>query len=91
MPLQRRVPKFGFVTLKSGSFAEIRLNELNKIISSEPITIDVLKKHNIIDRNVTGAKVILSGELKITVVLKGIAATAGARKVIETLGGKVED
>ena len=91
MPLQRRVPKFGFTSLAELTRAEVRLGELNNLLTKEPITISLLKKHNIVDRNVKSVKVILSGKLEKAVILKGIGATAGAKKAIETLGGKIEE
>jgi len=91
MPLHRRVPKFGFITLTGSTGTEIRLSDLEKIATKEPITIDLLKKFNVIDRSIKTAKVILSGELKKAITLKGVRATSGARKIIESLGGKIED
>ena len=89
LPLQRRLPKFGFTSRTSKDNAEVQLHVLNKIDGNE-VSLLTLKKANLIGRNVKFAKVILSGKLEKTVVLSGVAATAGARKVIEALGGKIE-
>ncbi len=90
MPLQRRLPKFGFTSRKSLVSAEVRLHELN-LIEGDEVNLDTLKKANLITRNIKFAKIVLSGELTKAVVVKGIRATKGARQAIEAAGGKVED
>ncbi len=89
MPLQRRLPKFGFTARKSRFSAEVRLNELAAVDG------DVIELKNLIDANVVPAhtrqaKVILSGEITRAVTLKGVKATKGAQAAIEQAGGKVE-
>ena len=87
MPLQRRLPKVGF---RSKMFvAEVRLDELLKVEGSA-VTIDALKKANVIPTFADRAKVVLSGEITKAVNLKGIAATKGAKEAIEKAGGSVE-
>jgi large subunit ribosomal protein L15 len=87
MPLQRRMPKVGF---RSKMFtAEVRLDELAKV-DGTTIDIDALKKANVIPTFADRAKVVLSGELKKAVTLKGIGATKGAREAIEKAGGTIE-
>lgn len=90
VPLQRRVPKFGFRSLEAKSTAEIRLNELQNLDTKSAIDMEVLRKANLIDANVKKVKVILSGKIEKAVTIKGIKATVGARKAIEAVGGKVE-
>lgn len=89
-PLHRRLPKFGFVSLKAMDRAEIRTSELNKV-EGETITLQALKDANLINQHVQRVKVMLSGEVTRAVTLKGIAATKGARAAIEAAGGKFED
>lgn len=89
IPLQRRLPKFGFVSLKKKYTAAIRLNELNHL-DAETVDMDVLKAANLVPAYVTRVKVIATGKLERPVNLFGIDTTAGARKTIEDLGGKVE-
>lgn len=89
MPLQRRVPKFGFKSLSSPSMAEVRLQQLQKI-EDNVIDLDTLKKANIVGANIKNAKVILQGNISKAITLKGICATSGARKAIENAGGKIE-
>ncbi|MDD5275202.1 MAG: 50S ribosomal protein L15 [Methylovulum sp.] len=89
MPLQRRLPKVGF-TSRSGKFsAEVRLSELN-ILPFDVIDLSILKSANIVPAFTKIAKVIKSGELTRPVTLKGINVTVGAKKSIESAGGKVE-
>ena len=89
MPLQRRLPKYGFTSRKSLVHGEVRLSELNQV-ESEVIDIAALKKAGLIRKNVKTAKVVLSGDLSKKVTLKGIRATAGAKAAIETAGGSIE-
>ena len=87
MPIQRRMPKVGF---RSKMFtAEVRLDELLKV-EGTAIDMDALKKANIIPTFADRAKVVLSGEIKKAVSLKGIGATKGAKEAIEKAGGTVE-
>lgn len=90
MPMQRRVPKFGFTSRKSLVKAEVRLSELNNI-TADVIDLEALKSANIVNASVKFAKVFASGEVKKAVTLKGIKVTAGAKAAIEAAGGKVED
>lgn len=89
-PLHRRLPKFGFTSLSARETAEVRLHELNKI-DAEVIDVSALKLANIIPYSIKRVKIINTGELTKAVKLKGIAVSAGARKVIEKAGGKVEE
>ena len=90
MPLQRRLPKFGFTSRKGHLNAEVRLSELN-VVEAEVIDLAALKAADVIGEKIQQVKVILSGEVSKAVTLKGLAATKGARAAIEAAGGKVED
>lgn len=90
MPLQRRLPKFGFTSMKSLVTEEVRLAELGKV-EGDDVTLDSLKKANVLKDATQYAKVILSGELKKAVTVRGLKVTKGARSAIEAAGGKVED
>lgn len=89
MPLQRRLPKFGFTSRIARYVAEIRLNELAKI-EAEVIDLNALKAADIIKQEIKTAKVILSGEITKAVTVKGLKVTKGAQAAIEAAGGKVE-
>jgi large subunit ribosomal protein L15 len=90
MPLQRRLPKVGFRSQMAKYSAEVRLHEL-AIPAADVIDLDVLKAADLIPAFATKAKVILSGELKKAVKLKGVAVTKGARAAIEKAGGSIEE
>ena len=90
MPLQRRLPKIGFRSRTPDDTAEIRLHEL-AVPSDDVIDLASLRRAGLVNKRAKRAKVILSGKLEKSVHLKGIGATAGARKAIEAAGGKIED
>lgn len=90
MPIQRRVPKFGFTSRKAAFIAEIRLNELELVKEGE-VTLASLKEAGVISQKMKDAKIMLSGELKAAVTVKGLRVTKGAKAAIEAAGGKVED
>ncbi|KJJ97536.1 50S ribosomal protein L15 [Pseudomonas sp. BGr12] len=89
-PLHRRLPKFGFNSLKAMDRAEVRTSELAKV-EGDVVTVQSLKDANVINQNVQRVKVMLSGDVTRAVTLKGIGATKGARAAIEAAGGKIED
>ncbi|TDX29990.1 LSU ribosomal protein L15P [Modicisalibacter xianhensis] len=90
MPLQRRLPKFGFTSMKSLESEEVRLAELAKV-EGDVADLETLKKANVLKDATRYAKVILSGELNKAVTVRGLKVTKGARAAIEAAGGKVED
>ena len=90
MPLQRRLPKVGFRSAMKATRAEVRLHEL-ALVEASVIDLAALKKAGIVSVFAQSAKVMLSGELKKAVTLKGIAVTKGARAAIEAAGGKIEE
>ena len=89
-PLHRRLPKFGFVSLKAMDRAEVRTSELAKV-QGDIVTLQALKDANVINHNVQRVKVMLSGAVACALTLQGIAVTKGAREAIIAAGGKVED
>ena len=89
MPIQRRMPKVGFRSKIARTRAEVMLSELSKI-EGNVVDLDALKKAGVIPVFAEKAKVVLSGEIKRAVTLKGIAATKGAQAAIEAAGGKLE-
>jgi large subunit ribosomal protein L15 len=89
MPIQRRMPKVGFRSKLKGSRAEVRLSDLQKL-DAAVIDLEVLIKEQIVPVATERAKVVLSGEIKKAVSLKGLAVTQGARAAIEAAGGKIE-
>ncbi|MGB1328554.1 MAG: 50S ribosomal protein L15 [Porticoccaceae bacterium] len=90
MPLQKRLPKYGFTSRLAAVTAEIRLSELN-LIEGDVADMEALLKARLINNNISRAKVIVSGEIKKAITLKGIGATKGAAAAILAAGGKVEE
>ena len=90
MPLYRRLPKFGFTSMKAAVTAEVRLSDLAKVSGNE-ITLDSLKEAKVIAPEIQFAKIILSGEVKSGVVIRGLRVTKGAKAAIEAAGGSIEE
>ena len=90
MPLQRRLPKRGFVSLTASRNVEVRLGEIAALPIDE-IDLLSLKQAGIIGIEALSAKVILSGTIDRKVTLRGIGATKGARAAIEAAGGSVAE
>ncbi len=88
MPLQRRLPKRGFVSLVRDRNVEVRLSDLEKLPVDE-IDLMVLKQAGVVPGLALSAKVILSGKLTRKLTLRGIGATKGAKAAIEAAGGSV--
>lgn len=89
MPIQRRMPKSGFRSRQALYREEVYLSDLNVLDSTE-IDLGILIDAGIVRRNTKDVKIIGSGELKKAIVIRGIAVTAGAKKMIEAAKGKVE-
>jgi large subunit ribosomal protein L15 len=89
MPLQRRLPKIGFVSRTKALSAEVRVHELARF-DGQTVDLAMLKTAGIVPKSTLKAKVIASGSLDKTVTLSGILVTAGAKRIIEAAGGSVE-
>lgn len=90
MPLYRRLPKFGFTSMKEAVTAEVRLDDLNKI-ENGIVTLEALKEANLLTKDIQFVKVILAGEIKTKLVIRGLRVTKGARAAIEAAGGSIEE
>ncbi|HRH78084.1 MAG TPA: 50S ribosomal protein L15 [Cellvibrionaceae bacterium] len=88
MPLQKRLPKYGFTSRVGRVSAEVRLDELNKVAGNE-INLQTLLEADVIQAGIKRAKIFLSGEITKAVTVTGIAVTKGAKAAIEAAGGKV--
>ena len=89
MPLQRRLPKFGFRSMLSPRVAEVRLNEL-ALVEGGAVDLASLKKAGVVPANALKAKVVLSGAIGKAVTVRGVGVTKGARAAIEAVGGSIE-
>ena len=88
MPLQRRLPKFGFTSHMKMATAEVRLSELN-LVEGDTVDLSALKQANIIRGDMPRAKIVLSGSIDRAVTVQCVAITKGARAAVEAAGGKV--
>ena len=89
MPLHRRLPKRGFVSMMRDTYAEVRLSALERM-KAEAVDLEALKAEGVVPGRTLVAKVILSGKLSRKLVLKGVKASKGAQAAIEAAGGTVE-
>jgi large subunit ribosomal protein L15 len=89
MPLHRRLPKRGFVSLSRRLSAEVRLSQLNGVDGT--VDLASLKQAGIVPQDALRAKVILAGKIERAVKLEGVLATKGARAAIVAAGGSVAE
>ena len=90
MPLQRRLPKRGFVSMSRDDTAEVRLRDLAKLPVGD-VDLLALKAAGLVPASAKAAKVIKTGTLDKVVKLTGVTATKGAKAAIEAAGGSVAD
>ena len=90
MPLQRRLPKRGFVSLTRNDTAEVRLADLQSL-PIETIDLLALKQAGLISARALFAKVVLAGEISRAVKLQGLLLTKGARAAVEAAGGSISE
>ena len=90
MPLQRRLPKFGFTSRKSLAREDVRIAALDKLEGAD-VTLGSLKAAGVISKNVRQAKIFGEAPASRAYVVTGVAVTKGARSSIEAAGGLIED
>lgn len=90
MPIQRRLPKFGFTSRKSFVTDQVTLTEINKV-EGDVVSLDTLKAAGLIKKDIQFVKVMKSGEVTRSLTLSGVKVTKGALAAIEAAGGKVEE
>jgi large subunit ribosomal protein L15 len=90
MPLQRRLPKRGFVSLTRNDTAQVRLSDLEKM-PVDTIDLLALKQAGLVSARALTAKVVLAGEIKRAVKLQGLTLTKGARAAVEAAGGSIAE
>jgi large subunit ribosomal protein L15 len=88
MPLQRRLPKIGFVSPSKGLTVELRVHEL-KSFAGKTADLASLQAAGLVSKRAERCRVIASGKLEAAVTVSGLKVTPGARKIIEAAGGKV--
>ena len=90
MPLQRRLPKRGFLAVTITKAAEVRSGDLAKV-RSEAIDLDSLKKAGLVPEGTRRAKIILAGKVEKKFSVSGVGASKGAKDAIVKAGGSVAD
>ncbi len=90
MPLQKRLPKYGFSSRVSRVSAQIRLSELN-LVGGDVVNLESLRAAGLINHGITRVKIFLSGELSKSIVVQGLGITQGAKAALEAAGGKVDE
>ena len=88
MPLQRRLPKRGFLAVTIEKAAEVRLGDLSRV-EGDTVDLASLKKAGIVSSITSRAKIILAGKVEKAFKVEGVGATKGAKAAIEAAGGSV--
>ena len=89
MPLQKRLPKFGFASRMAKYSDEVCLYHL-ETLKEDTVDLATLIKKGMVKRFVTKVKVINTGEITKSIKVVGLNVTAGAKASIEKAGGTVE-
>ena len=90
MPLQMRLPKYGFTSRISLVTSEVRTSELNRI-EDGIVSLEALKKSGVITAGTKRVKIMLSGEVEKKLTVQGLLVSKGAKESIEKAGGQVLD
>jgi large subunit ribosomal protein L15 len=90
MPIQRRLPKFGFTSRVSLVSDQVTLSEIAKV-EGDTVSVETLKAAGLIKKDIQFVKVMKSGEISRAVTVSGVKVSKGAREAIEAAGGKVEE
>jgi len=90
MPLQMRLPKYGFTSRIGQVTSEVRTSELNKVEGGN-ISIETLKKSGVITSGTKRVKIMLSGKVDKKLTIQGLPVSKGAREAIEKAGGEILD
>lgn len=94
MPLQRRVPKFGFTNIFKKEFQIINVSDLQKLADKpslpEVITIEVLNQYGLLSSKKLPLKVLGNGELKAKLSIEANTVSQSAKVKIEAVGGSIK-
>ena len=88
MPIQRRLPKFGFSSQIGRQTQEVRLSELAKL-SGDVVTVATLQEAGVVNRNIKRVKIFKSGSVERAFRLEGVAVSTGALELIKAQGGEL--
>ena len=91
MPLQRRLPKVGFVNIFATKYTTVKVSDLEaRFESGSVVDFETLKKAGLVKKELDGIKILGNGELSKPLTVKVAAYTASAKEKIEKAGGKAE-
>ncbi|WP_100658706.1 50S ribosomal protein L15 [Alteromonas flava] len=90
MPIQRRLPKFGFTSRVGLVSDQVTLSEIAKV-EGDTVSLETLKAAGLVKKDIQFVKVMKSGEISRAVTVSGVKVSKGAREAIEAAGGKVEE
>ena len=90
LPLQKRIPTFGFRSRVGMKTAEVRTSELAALGPNSVVDLAALKKAGVVRKNIARARIFLSGSVPANVTVRGVSVSKGAMAAIETAGGSVE-
>ncbi|MDM7861391.1 50S ribosomal protein L15 [Alteromonas sp. ASW11-36] len=90
MPIQRRLPKFGFTSRVGLVSDQVTLSEIAKV-EGDTVSVETLKAAGLVKKDIQFVKVMKSGEISRAVTVSGVKVSKGAREAIEAAGGKVEE
>ena len=86
MPLQMRLPKFGFSSRVNNNFKEVNIKNINGM---EIVNLKSLKESKLISKSVKKVKIFGNSEIDSKVTIEGIKVSKGAKESIEKAGGKI--
>ena len=90
MPIQRRLPKFGFTSRVGMVSDQVTLSEIAKV-EGDTVSVETLKAAGLVKKEILFVKVMKSGEISRAVTVSGVKVSKGAKEAIEAAGGKVEE
>ena len=88
MPLQMRLPKFGFSSRVNNNFKEVNVKNIEGMTV---VNLETLKENKIISKSVKKVKIFGDTAIESKVTVEGINVTKGAKESIEKAGGKIEE
>ena len=88
MPLQMRLPKFGFSSRVNNNFKEVNIKNINGM---KVVNLETLKEKKLITKSVKKVKIFGNTEVDTKITVEGISLTKGAKQAIENAGGKIVD
>lgn len=90
MPLQRRLPKYGFVNIFRKEYAIVNVGDLNELAAGSVVDEKLLKDHGFVKKTLDGIKILGSGDLKVSLTFQVNHISESAKKKIAAAGGKIE-